>query len=88
VNSDAALDLIHIAALFSPPLVGALAIPLVEEDDLLGVLTAYTTAREPFTDGDCYIAERIAAAVAKALAKSSHTRTSPGLVHTRQQESV
>jgi len=60
VNSEASLDLVHIAAFFRPSLRSAISTPLVEGHTLLGVLTAYSHREEAFTDSDRYAFENIA----------------------------
>jgi putative nucleotidyltransferase with HDIG domain len=59
MNSDASLDLAHIARLFTPPLHSTLALPLTEGERLLGVLTGYSTREAAFNDAHRYSVERI-----------------------------
>jgi putative nucleotidyltransferase with HDIG domain len=60
VNSDATLDLAQIARLFQPALRSTLSTPLVSEDQLVGVLTAYACTEEAFSDGHRDIFEQVA----------------------------
>ena len=70
-NSQAALDLDSTADVFSPPLKSALATPLRNGSRVLGVLTAYTTASEPFTGDHLYLIERISSLLGEYLSVSS-----------------
>jgi putative methionine-R-sulfoxide reductase with GAF domain len=59
LNSDAALDLLHISTLFTPPLRSTVAIPINGGDRLLGVLTGYSAREIAFSEADRYGAERV-----------------------------
>jgi putative nucleotidyltransferase with HDIG domain len=63
-NSDATLDLATTAEHFDPPLKSALATPMNEGKRLVGVLTVYASALQPFGDDHKYLAERIATILA------------------------
>jgi putative nucleotidyltransferase with HDIG domain len=64
VNSDATLDLMHIARLFVPPLRTAISAPLTDGYRTVGVLTTYSPQEEAFHEGHRYALERVAAALA------------------------
>ena len=72
-NSDATLDLSQIASQFDPKLSSAIAAPLLIRGRLLGVLAAYATRKDPFTNDDRYAFERIASALASRLAVAAQT---------------
>lgn len=74
-NSDATLDLFHIAALFTPPLRSTLAIPLLDGDRLYGVLTGYSARDEAFNEANRYTAERIASAFCGRLISAAPRRS-------------
>ena len=59
INSDASLDLVHIAQLFQPPLRSTISAPLVHNDRLVAVLTAYSLTEEAFTEGHRYTFEQV-----------------------------
>jgi putative nucleotidyltransferase with HDIG domain len=59
MNSDASLDLLHIAALFQPGLRSTIAAPLVDGDRLLGVITGYSNLAQPFNEAHLYVLERV-----------------------------
>jgi putative nucleotidyltransferase with HDIG domain len=63
VNSAAALDLLHVARMFSPPLQSSLTTPLTSGDFLLGVLSMYSSQSEVFSDEHRYAAEHIASSL-------------------------
>jgi len=50
INSDASLDLAQIAQSFQPHLLSAISTPLIDQNALLGVLTAYSSRVEAFSD--------------------------------------
>jgi len=66
-NSDAKLDLYQIASRFNPPLRSAIAAPLSVRGKLIGVLSAYATRSDPFSNDDKYAFERIASILASRL---------------------
>jgi putative nucleotidyltransferase with HDIG domain len=69
VNSNAALDLLNIAEVFQPPLRSTLATPLFDGDVLVGVLSAYATQEEAFSEEHRYIAEQIALTLGECLSR-------------------
>lgn len=71
-NSDATLDLYQIAGHFSPKLLSAIAAPLVVQGKLVGVLTAYAARKDPFSNDDKYVFERISSALAGRLGTFLH----------------
>jgi putative methionine-R-sulfoxide reductase with GAF domain len=74
INSDAALDLAHIAETFRPALRSTLSVPLVRNEKLVGVLTAYASREGAFTESHAYVAEHVASYLTEKLAS---TATSP-----------
>ena len=73
VNSDASLDLVQIAQLFQPPLRSIISTPLVDDDRLVAVLTAYSLANEPFTESHRYAFEQVGSTL---LTKASNLQPS------------
>ena len=71
VNSDPSLDLGEALARQSPTLKSCLAVPLSLDDDLVGVLTVYSTEPAGFTDHHRRMIEAIAPQVSIRL-KSTH----------------
>lgn len=71
VNSDAALDLMQIAAAFQPPLESAMSTPLTHEGRLVGALTAYSARESAFADLHRYAFEQVAALLGDRLAPAS-----------------
>ena len=61
VNSDATLDLAHIARLFEPALRSTISTPLANDQQLVGVLTAYACNEHAFSDGHRDVFEQVAA---------------------------
>jgi diguanylate cyclase (GGDEF)-like protein len=59
VNSDPVLDLGEVARVMQPRLRSCLSTPLLSNDELIGVLTVYSTHREVFTEDHKRIAEVI-----------------------------
>jgi putative nucleotidyltransferase with HDIG domain len=60
VNSEASLDLSHLASQFSPALRSVICVPLTDGDTLIGVLSGYCSLAEAFSEADRYTAERVA----------------------------
>jgi putative methionine-R-sulfoxide reductase with GAF domain len=73
INADACLDLGQISELFQPPLRSTISTPLVGEDRLLGVLTAYSTSTDAFNDAHQCAFEQVAIGVVDSMV----TRHSP-----------
>lgn len=67
VNSDASLDLFHIATEFTPPLRSTIAVPVTEDDRLIGVFTGYSAKDSAFTPAHRYAFERVASFLAERL---------------------
>ena len=67
VNSDPALDLGEVARTFNPPLRCCLSSALISGEQLLGVLTLYSSQTEGFTDDHRRIVEQVANQMAQAL---------------------
>jgi GAF domain-containing protein len=66
LNSDPMLDLGEVSAQTTPPLRNAVSVPLVAENELLGVLALYS-ATEGFTDAHRQIVETAAQLAANSL---------------------
>jgi diguanylate cyclase (GGDEF)-like protein len=60
VNSDPTLDLGEIARVVNPRLRNCLSTPMVSEDQLVGVLTLYSSASEAYTDDHRRVLEVVA----------------------------
>jgi diguanylate cyclase (GGDEF)-like protein len=67
LNSDPVLDLGEVARSVRPPLRGCLSTPLVYADELVGVLTAYSTQRDAFSEDHQRILEAVARQVGQTL---------------------
>jgi len=67
VNSDAALDLGNLTMQLDPMPLRCLSTAIGTEPELLGVLTIYSTRRQPFTDAHVQVVEAIAGGVASLL---------------------
>lgn len=70
LNSDAALELGHIADLFQPTLRSTITTPLLSNGRMVGVLTAYSPRQNAFQDSDRYTFERLAAIIAGTMESS------------------
>jgi putative nucleotidyltransferase with HDIG domain len=68
VNSDAALDLGNVALKLDPTPVACLSSAMCHGSDLIGVLTIYSTRRQPFTQTHVPIVEVIAGGLTNLLA--------------------
>jgi GAF domain-containing protein len=66
-NSEAALDLGNIASQLRPLPHLCLSTPIVDNDQLAGVLTLYSTTSAPFTPTDIALFEMVARLVAPRL---------------------
>jgi diguanylate cyclase (GGDEF)-like protein len=67
VNSDPVLDLGEVARVVKPRLRSCLSTPLVSEDDLVGVLTVYSTHRDAFTEDHRRISEVVGRQVSRIV---------------------
>ena len=67
INANASLDLANLADFFDPPLRSVLCVPLVENDYVIGVFTAYSHRNEAFSESQTYAFEQIAAALSRRL---------------------
>lgn len=67
MNSDATLDLSHIAGLFTPPLKSTIALPLMQSNRLVGVLTGYSSRQDAFDEMHRYAMEQIGGLLAERL---------------------
>jgi putative nucleotidyltransferase with HDIG domain len=97
LNSDPVLDLGEVARSMRPPLRSCLSTPLTTSSGLVGVITAYSTQRDAFSENHQRILEAVAGQVAQALKDSvafdrkEQQRTQEqisGLPEFRQLESV
>jgi putative nucleotidyltransferase with HDIG domain len=70
INANAALDLANIADYFNPPLRSVLCFPVVAEEQLVGVFTAYSSKPDAFSDGQTYAFEGIAGSLSHKLRTS------------------
>ena len=67
VNSDAALDLGNVTLKLDPTPVACLSTVMAQGSDLVGVLTIYSTRRQPFTPSHVPVAEVIAGGLTNLL---------------------
>jgi putative nucleotidyltransferase with HDIG domain len=67
LNSDPMLDLGEVARALKPPLRSCLSTPLVSGNELIGVLTVYSTHREAFTEDHRRIVEVVARQVSQTV---------------------
>lgn len=67
VNSDPMLDLGEVARALKPPLRSCLSTPLMVLDDLVGVLTVYSTHRDAFTEDHRRLVEVVARQVSQTV---------------------
>jgi putative nucleotidyltransferase with HDIG domain len=84
VNSDAALDLGSAGDALKPPLVSSLSTPLLAGQRLVGVLTLYSTSREPFTDRHGRILQVMAQVLSRAVG-SAEAQAAPQAAATAPQ---
>jgi putative nucleotidyltransferase with HDIG domain len=70
LNSDPVLDLGEPARSMRPPLRSCLSTPIMISDALFGVLTAYSTQRDAFSENDQRIFEAVAAQIGSTLKDS------------------
>ena len=69
VNSDASLDLDAIARTFKPNLRSTICTPVAHDEHLLGVLSAYSTQEDGFSESHRYVIEQVAANLFDSLAR-------------------
>jgi GGDEF domain-containing protein len=70
LNSDPMLDLGEVARALRPPLRSCLSTPLLSQNNLIGVLTAYSTNRDAFTEDHRRIVEVVARQVSQTLERA------------------
>jgi putative nucleotidyltransferase with HDIG domain len=75
VNADASLDLNHIASRYSPSLRCTLSVPVVSDDTLIGVFTAYASQPDAFKESDRYTFEQVVAEFQKQVLRNPHQRS-------------
>jgi putative nucleotidyltransferase with HDIG domain len=88
VNSDAALDLGSIAMELSPVPRSCLSTALVVDDQIVGVLTVYSTSIEPFTDHHAAFVEVLAPRIARAVRSMPIEAAGPRLVTARPRRTL
>ena len=71
INADASLDLANLAEFFDPPLRSVLCTPLVHNNQLVGVLTAYSNKSSAFSDIHGYAFEQMASSLIDRLQADS-----------------
>ena len=71
-NSDPTLDLGDTARSASPRLKSCLSTPLIADDELIGVLTLYSSTPDGFSDNHRRIVELIAPEIARTLKRASN----------------
>jgi GAF domain-containing protein len=67
VNSDAALDLGNLTLQLDPTPQTCLSAPICAGAEILGVITIYSTRRQPFTDDHVPVVEVLADGLARLL---------------------
>jgi putative nucleotidyltransferase with HDIG domain len=80
INSHASLDLANVSEYFDPPLLSVLCTPLLHENELVGVLTAYSNKQDAFRDAHAYALEQIGSALVDKLKTVSDIDTTRNLV--------
>jgi putative nucleotidyltransferase with HDIG domain len=84
INANAALDLANVADFFEPPLRSVFCIPVISENQTIGVFTAYSHKSEAFSESQTYAFEQIATALSHRLRSVSEVDPSRHLIfHTR-----
>jgi putative nucleotidyltransferase with HDIG domain len=71
VNSDAALDLGNLTMHLDPMPLACLSTPMCQDSDLVGVVTVYSTRRQPFTDAHVPVVEVITRGLANLIPPST-----------------
>jgi diguanylate cyclase (GGDEF)-like protein/putative nucleotidyltransferase with HDIG domain len=84
LNSDPVLDLGDIARSLRPPLRSCLSTPLLLGDQLVGVLTVYSTHRDGFTDDHRRVLEIIARQVSQTMQRALVFEKDRSAVHRDQ----
>lgn len=74
VNSDPVLDLGEVARALRPPLRSCLSTPLLVRDNLVGVLTLYSTQRDAFSEDHRRIVEVVARQVSGTVQNAADLR--------------
>lgn len=85
VNSNASLDLVEIAGFFVPRMRSTLATPLVINENLIGVLSAYSSKQDAFNESHSYAFEKIASTLASRVS-AHHVNPSSNVVSFRTQK--
>jgi len=75
VNADASLDLNQIATRYSPSLRCTLSVPVVNENALIGVFTAYASQPDAFRESDRYTFEQVVTEFQKQLLRNPQLRS-------------
>ena len=77
VNSDPVLDLGEVARTFKPPFRSCLSAPLVSGEQLVGVLTLYSTITDGFNEDHRRVVEVVARQIARTLECAAQYDSSP-----------
>src|SRR5688572_22466210 len=85
MNSNASLDLAQIAHGFEPSLRSAISTPLIQQNRLIGALSAYSMQDEPFDDNHRDIFENVGTALAGRISTLQSTKL-PHLLSFRKQK--
>ena len=83
VNSDPMLDLGEVARVLRPPLRSCLSTPLLVNEELVGVLTVYSTDRDAFSEEHRRIVEVIARQVSETVQDTVNLRPDERDLHDR-----
>jgi putative nucleotidyltransferase with HDIG domain len=87
VNAEPALDFGHGVASLQPPLLSALAVPLIHDGALVAVLSVYATSRGAFSEDHArlldLLAPRLAASIASVAGRASADLDLPRTIATR-----
>jgi putative nucleotidyltransferase with HDIG domain len=75
INADASLDLANVAAFFDPPLRSVLCTPLMDGDQVIGTLTAYSPKVAAFNDEHGYVLEQLASMLTRKITSVHATET-------------
>jgi putative nucleotidyltransferase with HDIG domain len=71
VNSDASLEMGQLVESFSPHLRSCLATPMIKDQRLIGVLTAYSAQRDAFSESHRYVIEQVAELITNVEAETT-----------------
>ncbi len=80
LNSDAALDLGNLTMRLDPMPLACLSTPMANGGDLIGVVTIYSTHRQPFTDAHVPVVEVLARGLANLIPPLSVATPKPAAI--------